>query len=98
MAISCKAYHLHSWKTANSKHWLTTSLLQPVITPYIGIEKLSANAQFFIGAQISVSLYQIIPGVSFRTTLGAYASCAQLKPKLTESRWNFFTQGGCASC
>ena len=61
-----------------------------VITPYTGIEKLSANVQFFIGAQIPVSLYQIIPGVSLRTTLGAYASCAQLKPKLSESRWNFF--------
>jgi len=60
------------------------------------LKKLSANAQFFIGAQIPVSLYEIIPGVSLRTTLGAYASCAQLKPKLSESRWNSFTQGGCA--
>ena len=54
----------------NSKHWFTTSFLQPL--PYfsyaIGSRKLSANEQFFVGAQTVVSLLQttqIIQAVSF---------------------------------
>ena len=57
-------------QTPNSKHWFTTSFLQPL--PYlvtaIGSRKLSANEQFFVGAQTVVSLLQttrIKQGVSF---------------------------------
>ena len=46
----------------NSKHWFTTYFLQPL--PYlrysyaIGSRKLSANKQFFVGAQTVISLLQ----------------------------------------
>ena len=60
----------------NSKHWFTTSFLQPL--PYlrnaIGSRKLSVNEQFlfffFVGAQTVVSLLQttrIISHVCFIT-------------------------------
>ena len=65
----------------------------------MGSRKLSANEQFFVGAQTVVSLLQttqIKQGVSFTP--------AQIKPQLFESRRNsfflllFFTRGGCVSC
>ena len=46
---------------SNSKHWFTTSFLQPLpylVTPQPGYRKLSANEQFFVGAQTVVSLLQ----------------------------------------
>ena len=55
---------------SNSKHCFTASFLQPL--PYfsyaIGFRKVSANEQFFIGAQTVVSLLETTPvkqGVSF---------------------------------
>jgi len=48
----------------------------------IGLEKLSANEQFFVGAQMEVSLEQItqiISGVSFITAHVAYASTNKTK-------------------
>ena len=66
----------------------------------IGSRKLSANEQFFVGAQTVVSLLQttqIMPDVSFITDHVAYASSNQ--PKSFESkRKPLFTRGGCASC
>ena len=69
----------------------------------IGPRKLSANEQFFVGAQTVVSLLpttQIISDVCFITDHVAYASSD--KPKLFETRRNFFssffTRGGCVSC
>ena len=63
--------------------------------------KLSANEQFFVGAQSVVCLLQttqIISDICFITDHVAYASSN--KPKSFESRWHsfFFTWGGCASC
>ena len=75
----------------------------------IGPRKLSANEQFFVGAQTVVSLLQttqIISDVCFIT------DHVQIKPKSFESRRNsfpllffnifffffFFTRGGCISC
>ena len=61
---------------------------------------MSANEQFFVGAQTAVSLLQttqIKQGVSF-TAVNKFTP-AQIKPQSFESRRNsFFTQGGCASC
>ena len=54
-----------------------------------GSWKLSANEQFFVGAQTVVSLLQTTQIISE----------AQIKPKPFESRWNFFfTLGGCVWC
>ena len=52
---------LWKWDTrglANSKHWFTTSFLQPLLYfgYAIGSRKLSANEQFFGGAQTVVTL------------------------------------------
>ena len=60
----------------------------------IGPSKLSANGQFFVGAQTVVSLLQttqIISDVSFITDHVAYAAPAQIKPQSRfESRRNSF--------
>ena len=48
----------------------------------IGLEKPSANGQFFIGAQMTVNLKQttqIISGISFTTAHVAYASANKSK-------------------
>ena len=70
---------------SNSKHWFTTSFLQPL--PYvfsyavfsyaIGSRKLSANEHFFVGAQKVVSLLQttqIKQGLSFIAANRVYTS------------------------
>ena len=64
---------------SNSKHWFTTSFLQPL--PYLvtsqGPEKLVPKEQFFVGAQTEVNWLQttqIISEVSFITDHVAYAS------------------------
>ena len=72
-----------------------------VFSYVIGSRNLSANEQFFGGAQIVVNLLQttqIISDVSFIIDHVAYIS--SIKPKSFESRRNssFFTRGGCASC
>ena len=65
----------------------------------IGPRKLSANEQFFVGAQTVVSLLpttQIISDVYFITD--HVATPAQIKPKLFETRRNsFFLPGVDAS-
>ena len=77
----------------NSKHWFTTSFLQPlpVLSYVIGSRKLSANDHFFVGAQTVVSLLQttqIISDVCFIIDRVAYASSN--KTNSFESRRNFF--------
>ena len=70
----------------------------------IGSRKLSANEQFFVGAQTVVSLLQttqIISDVCFITDNDAYASSNKtwivwIKRELFFSF--FFTRGGCVSC
>ena len=68
----------------------------------IGSRKLSANEQFFLGAQTVVSLLQTTEmkqGVSF--IAATKFTPAQIKPQLFESRRNFlllFYPGGCVSC
>ena len=74
----------------------------------IGSRKLSANEQFFVGAQTVVSLLQttqIKQGASFITANKVYTST--IKPQSFESRRNsffslffffFFTRGRCVSC
>ena len=60
----------------------------------IGPRKLSANEQFFVGAQTVVGLLQttrIIPDVCFITD--HVATPAQIKPQSFESRQNFFYPG-----
>ena len=70
----------------------------------IGSRKLSANEQFFLGAQTVVSLLQttqIKQGVSFIAEPPTKFTPAQIKPQSFESRRNssfFFTRGGCVSC
>ena len=71
------------WYGPNFKHWFTTSFLQPLTTSYaIGSRKLSANEQFFVGAQTVVSLLQttkIISDICFITDHVAYASSDKTK-------------------
>ena len=67
----------------------------------IGSRKLSANEQFFVGAQTVVSLLQttqIISDVCFVTDHVAYASSNQKNRLNQDSTLFFFTRGGCASC
>ena len=65
---------------ANSKHWFKTSFLRPLpylVSYVIGSRKLSANEQFFVGAQTVVSLLQttqIKQGVSFIAANRVYTS------------------------
>ena len=57
----------------------------------IGSRKLSANEQFFVGAQTVVSLLQttqIKQGVSFIAANKVYRAPAQIKPQSFESRRN----------
>ena len=66
----------------------------------IGSWKLSANEQFFIGAQtevISLQTTPIISHVCFITDHVAYASSNKTKIIWIETEL-FFTRGGCASC
>ena len=70
---------------ANSKHWFKTSFLRPLpylVSYVIGSRKLSANEQFFVGAQTVVSLLQttqIISDVCFLTNHVAYANSYKTK-------------------
>ena len=69
----------------------------------IGSRKLSANEQFFVGAQTVVSLLQttqIISDVLFMTDHVAYASSdkTRIVSIETELFFIFLTRGGCASC
>ena len=74
-----------------------------VFSYVIGLRKLSANEQIFVGAQTvvcSLQATQIISDVCFITML---LTPAQTKPKSFESRRNslffsFLTRGGCVSC
>ena len=72
--------HRHGTRgRANSKHWFTTSFLQPLpylVTPQ-GPGELSAIEQFFVAAQTVISLLQttqINQGVSFITANKVYTS------------------------
>ena len=68
----------------NSKHWFTTSFLQPLaylVTPQ-GPENCQLTSSFFVGAQTVVSLLQttqIISDVCFITDHVAYASSNKTK-------------------
>ena len=68
----------------------------------IGSRKLSANEQFFVGAQTAASLLQttqIISDVCFITDHVVYASSDKTKIVWIETElFFFFTRGGCASC
>ena len=71
----------------------------------IGSRKLSANEQFFVGAQTVVSLLQttrIISDVCFITDHVAYASSYKTQIISVETGlflfFIFLTRGGCASC
>ena len=64
-----------STQTTHKKHQVRLPIIDC-------LEKLSANGQFFVGAQMAVSLYQttqIISGVSLTTTHVAYASTNKTK-------------------
>ena len=86
-----------------SKHWFTTSFLQPL--PYfiytIGSRKLTSSF-FVIGAQTVVSLLQttrIISDVCFITDHVACASSDKTKIIWIRTHlFFFFTWGGCTSC
>ena len=66
----------------------------------IGPKKLSANEQFFVGAQTVVSFLQTTQIISdVRLKLTMLRKPAPIKSKWFESRRNsFFTRGGCISC
>ena len=91
---------------SNSKHWFTTSFLQPL--PYyfsyaIGSRKLSANKQSFVGAQTLLSLLQttqIKQGVSLIAANKVYTSTNKTTVVSIETELFFFLfyPGGCVSC
>ena len=86
--LTRQCLHLPSY-VANSKHWFTTYFLQPlaVFSYTIGSRKLSANEQFFVGAQTVVGLIEktrIISDVCFITE--HVATPAQIKPRRTRDR------------
>ena len=69
----------------------------------IGSRKLSANEQFFVGAQAVVSVLQttqIKQGVSFTAADKVYTSTNKttIVSIETEFFFLFFTRGGCVSC
>ena len=67
----------------------------------IGSSKLSANEQFFVGAQTVVSLLQtaqIKQGMSFIAANKVYTSTCKTTIVWIETRSSFFYPGGCASC
>ena len=67
----------------------------------IGSRKLSANEQFFVGAQTVVSLLQtteINQGVSFIAANKVYTSTNKTTIVWIETELYFFTRGGCVSC
>ena len=82
----------------NSKHWFTTSFLQPLpylVTP-IGSRKLSANEPFFVGVQTVVSLLQttqIKQGVSFIAANKVYTSTNKTTIVSIETELFFFLPG-----
>ena len=79
-----------------------------VVSYAIGPRKLSANEQFFVGAQTIVSLLQttqIISDLFLFCNWPCFLTPVQMKPKSFETSRNpffsfflFFTRGGCASC
>ena len=67
----------------------------------IGSRKLSANEQFFVGAQTVVSLLQtteIKKGVSFIAANKVYTSTNKTTIVWIKTELFFFTRGGCISC
>ena len=67
----------------------------------IGSRKLSANEQFFVGAQTVASLLQttkIKQGVSFIAASKVYTSTNKTTIVSIETELLFFTRGGCVSC
>ena len=94
-------YELQHWTQTPSTGLWHTMILPSTTTIFsyvIGSWKLSANEQFFIGAQTVVSLLQTIQikqGMSFIQIIAASAivvptkfTPAQIKPQSFESRWN----------
>ena len=74
-----------------------------VLSYAIGSRKLSANEQFFVGAQTVVSLLQttqINQGVSFIAANKVYTSTIKTTiVSIKNSSFSFsFTRGGCVSC
>ena len=78
IAILSASLDIVSGLEPHSKHWFTTSFLHPAVFSYaIGSRKLSANEQFFVGAQTVVILSQttqIKQGVSFIAADKVYTS------------------------
>ena len=86
----------------NSKHWFTTSFLQP--QPYLVTPKDPQNCQltssFFVGAQTVVSLLQttqIKQSMSFIAVIKVYTSTNKTTVVWIETELLFYT-GGCVSC
>ena len=97
----------HDWHKAVTKLQAQVYDILPSTTAVfsyaIGSRKLSANKQFFVGAQTAVSLLQttqIISAVCFITDHVAYARSNKTKIIWIETEIFFFflPWGGCASC
>ena len=91
---------------ANCKYWFVVNLpsflpsTTAVLSYAIGSRKLSANEQFFDGAQTVVTLLQtthIIADVCFITDHVAYASSDETRIVWIETEL-FYYPGGCPSC
>ena len=65
------------------------------------VQKLSANENFFVGAQTVINLLpttQMKQGVSFIAANKVYTSTNKTTIVLIETELSFFTRGGCVSC
>ena len=72
-----------------------------VFSYVIGSWKLSANEQFFVGAQIVISLWQTIQikqGLSFIAANKVYTSTNKTTTVWIETPLFFLPRGGCVSC
>ena len=103
MSCSLRAVAPRTAERANSKHWFTTSFLQPLVydilpsttavfSYVIGSRKLSANEQFFCWCSNSS---KFVTNNSNKTTCVIYRrqkkfTPAQIKPQSFESRRNSF--------
>ena len=93
------AHRQMGWTKLQALVYDTLPSTTAVFSYAIGSRKLSANEQFFAGAQTVVSLLQttqIISDVCFITMLLTPAHIHQ--NRLNRDGTIFFTRGGCASC
>ena len=81
---------------ANSKQWFTTSISTTAVFNYaIGSWKLSANEQFFVGAQTNSS--KSVTNISNKTSV-SFTAANKVYTSTCKTTIVSFTWGWCVSC